>query len=520
VWLDLGRAQERANDYAAAMESYSQSIKLDPTHAAPWLLRGMVQGRRQELAAMAADFQKAQSIFEASQNFEGQAEVAYQQGRLAIVAKNLAVARPSLARALDLAEKTGSEFHRVRTLMKMSVVTYMEGDASKAQEVCTQAIARARAARMPILTVQGLVELGNAQLSKLDLKAAEATLREAVALAQSDHLPESEALSRISLGSVLVQSGQDEAAIPHLNAAMEFYSKGQSRSEINACRLLLGRVYRRRGEFVQVHRLLNEILREAEAAGDQGKATDVLGEIASAYAAQQRFGEALSKFELRLERLKDSKAVADIGFSLVGKARMLIELGALDQARATIDEAQQRAGASEGVAQRLKSLQRDLLYRSGQWGACALAYAEALRDKQDELQSAARQIECLAFARKLAEARHLSATVERKAQEVKSHDAAWLRVACALVESEPSKAASSLDEAIGYFRKQEQLASLWMAESVAAAAFRRSGDASKAALHAQASLEALKMCEARFPEHLRQKYAVLPVVVHYQKMRT
>jgi tetratricopeptide (TPR) repeat protein len=171
VWLDLGRAQERANDYAAAMESYSQSIKLDPTHAAPWLLRGMVQGRRQELAAMAADFQKAQSIFEASQNFEGQAEVAYQQGRLAIVAKNLAVARPSLARALDLAEKTGSEFHRVRTLMKMSVVTYMEGDASKAQEVCTQAIARARAARMPILTVQGLVELGNAQLSKLDLKA-------------------------------------------------------------------------------------------------------------------------------------------------------------------------------------------------------------------------------------------------------------------------------------------------------------------------------------------------------------
>ena len=152
--------------------------------------------------------------------------------------------------------------------------------------------------------------------------------------------------------------------------------------------------------------------------------------------------------------------------------------------------------------------------------ACALAYAEALRDKQDELQSAARQIECLAFARKLAEARHLSATVERKAQEVKSHDAAWLRVACALVESEPSKAASSLDEAIGYFRKQEQLASLWMAESVAAAAFRRSGDASKAALHAQASLEALKMCEARFPEHLRQKYAVLPVVVHYQKMRS
>lgn len=520
VWLDLGRAQERATDYAAAMESYSQSIKLDPTHAAPWLLRGMVQGRRQQFAAMTADFQKAQSIFEASQNFEGQAEVAYQQGRLAIMAKNLAVARPSLARALDLAEKTGSEFHRVRTLMKLSVVTYLEGDASKAQELSTQAIARARGARMPLLTVLGLIELGNAQLSRLDLKAAEGTLREAVALAQSDHLPESEALSRMSLGSVFVQAGQDEQAIPEINAAMEFYSKGQARSEINAGRVLLGRVYRRRGEFVQVHRLLNEILREAEAAGDQGKATDVLGEIANAYAAQERFGEALDQFERRLERVKDSKAIPDIGYSLVGKARMLLELGALDQARATMEEVQQRAGTIEGVAQRLKSLQRDLLYRSGQWEACASAYAQTLRDKQDELQSAARQIECLAFARKMVEARHLSAAFERRAQEVKSRDAAWLRVACALVESEPAKAASSLDEAIGYFRKQEHLASLWMAESVAAAAFRRSGDASKAALHTQASVEALKKFEARCPEHLRQKYAVLPLVVHYQKMRT
>src|SRR5258706_5447048 len=216
VWLDLGRAHERAGDYAAAIESYSLAIQRDPTHAAPWLLRGMVEGRRQQFAAMTSDFQKAQSIFEASQNFEGQAEVAYQQGRLAIMGKNLPVARPSLARALDLAEKTGSEFHLVRTLMKLSAVTYMEGDASTAQQLSTQAIARARAARMPLLTVLGLVELGNAQLTRLDLKAAEATLREAVALAQADHLPESEALSRISLGSVLVQAGQEERAIPEI----------------------------------------------------------------------------------------------------------------------------------------------------------------------------------------------------------------------------------------------------------------------------------------------------------------
>jgi tetratricopeptide (TPR) repeat protein len=312
--------------------------------------------------------------------------------------------------------------------------------------------------------------------------------------------------------------------LPEINAAVAFHSTGQYRSEINMSRVLLGRVYRRRGEFAEVHKLLDQILREGEAAGDRSKVSDVVGEIANAYAVQEKFADALRHFERRLELLRNSKAVADIGYSLTGKAAMLLHLGALNEATAALDEAKARAGSNEGVARRVRVLHNDLLYRKGQWSACAAAYSQALKESQpsseERIAAVARQIECLVFAGKNGEAQRIAVAWLPALDDMKgSQSAACMRAAFALVESQPAKFQKPLNEAIDHFRTREQFESLWMAESVAAAAFHRCGDAPAAQAHTQASMTAWKNLESRIPGEYLQKYRLLPWVVHYQRMR-
>lgn len=525
IWLDIGRAQLKMNENAAAFDSFSTAISRDPSHAAGWLLRGIVQGNRQQFGPSAEDFSHARQIYEASQNFEGQAELEFQQGRFSNMAKDLPAARASLTRALDLANKSSDEFHQIRATSQLSIVTYMEGDATTAQTLAESAVARARAARMPYLTVQGLVDLGNTQLSRLDLPAAEATLRQALALAVSDGLQRSEMRTRMSLGSVLVQAGRDDEAVPELNAALAFYTKGQSRMEIQMGRLLLGRVYRRRGEFPKVQTLLAESLKDATAAGDKAGIDMATGEIANLYSEEERYVEALKQYEKRVTLLRDSKVASAIGYSLTGQASMAIRLGDMEKGKTLLEEAARRGGVSESVAGRIASVRRESLYRSGDWNACASAYEEALRKEKptaDEgMMNWSRCLECLMFAGKGAEANRLAAPILPKAQSMpNSHGAMRLRAVAALAEPDARKALASLEGPLNYFRKREQFESLWMAEAIASAVSRRAGDSSQSATHEQAGATAWDALQVRLgPEH-RARYSSLAAVRQYRKLST
>ena len=191
--------------------------------------------------------------------------------------------------------------------------------------VAREVVRKAAAARLPFLTVRGLTDLGNAQLAKLDLPAAEATLREAVRLAVDDKLPRGQATARLSLGSVLLQESsvllQESSVLlqenryaeaePELKAALDFFTRGQFEDEISVSQTLLARVYRSRGDFVQMHRILADQLKSAEAASNPAKVIAVLGEIANGYSSQERYPEALTAFERRFTLAKDRGVPAD-----------------------------------------------------------------------------------------------------------------------------------------------------------------------------------------------------------------
>ena len=80
--LDLGRAYENYDEFDKAIEQYLRANSLDRNNPAPLLRLGVLYGRRQDVSQSKAAFEKAESLYRQSQNFEGLAEVSYQRGYL------------------------------------------------------------------------------------------------------------------------------------------------------------------------------------------------------------------------------------------------------------------------------------------------------------------------------------------------------------------------------------------------------------------------------------------------------
>jgi tetratricopeptide (TPR) repeat protein/predicted Ser/Thr protein kinase len=379
AWLDLGRALERAPDgIAGAVDAYGEAIRHDPQYAAAFLRRGSLQAKRGKWPEAEADFAKAESIYTSTQNLEGLAEVDYQMG-YALILPRLSEARTRLERCLQRATNLANEYQAVRATLALTVVAYREGHTMDAQDLARQAVERARRSGMGFVTAWGLTDLGNAQLAKSDLTGARATLEEAVAIASESKLARTLARARLSLGSSLMQSGEADAALPHVEAARQFYSKNGFANELLVCRMLISRAERSRGEYARAAASLEEALADAKSRRDANAVSSLLGELANLQGYRERYADALRLFRERFALVKESKHAADVGFSMTGQASSLVSLGDLEAARAAVRAVEDRFRGSDAMSVRLAELRRSLVAAEGNWRHAAALYQEALK---------------------------------------------------------------------------------------------------------------------------------------------
>ena len=110
AYVDLGRAYEKNDQLQEALESYLRATERAPQHPTAFLRTAIMYGKQINLAAAFTNFDRADTLYQASGNFEGQAEVAYQRGFLLNQSDKLADAQKQLERALQLAQTTKSEY--------------------------------------------------------------------------------------------------------------------------------------------------------------------------------------------------------------------------------------------------------------------------------------------------------------------------------------------------------------------------------------------------------------------------
>src|ERR1017187_8679540 len=223
VLVDLGRSLERNYEVAKALEEYRKAARQDPQNAAAHLRAAILLGRQGKYDAATAEFDQADSLYQALSNTEGQAEVLFQRGLIASALHKLPEARAAVEKAIQLARAISTEHQEIAATLQLGVVTYQEGNATRAEQIASETVERARRSGLANLAARGLTDLGIARVGRADYAGGESSYREAIDLARRFRLHRNEARARLQLSDALQRQGNSQGALQEIEPALAYY---------------------------------------------------------------------------------------------------------------------------------------------------------------------------------------------------------------------------------------------------------------------------------------------------------
>ncbi|MFN2453188.1 MAG: tetratricopeptide repeat protein [Pyrinomonadaceae bacterium] len=348
VYVDLGRAYEKNEDTRKAIDSYINATNRDAQYATAYLRVGYLYGKQQELASAMASLNKAETLYQAFGNIEGQTEVFFQRGFLSINTGKYNDARQQLQRALDLARTTGNVYQQVKILLQFTNVASNTGDIEQARQYAHDGIELAQANGIDFLTERGLVDLGNTYVSTSKYDEAEKYFKQSLELAQRHKGTRNMARALLSLGSLRTSQNKPDEAIGFLEQALPFYRQGGYHKETSITLNLLARVNRLKGNYDAALDVYRQLLQDAEKVGDQPQIAITQQGIGLTLMRQERFTEALAHFNECYAIYKSLGIKKGIWENLSNRADALWQIGRYDDARALLDQAAETAEPRDG----------------------------------------------------------------------------------------------------------------------------------------------------------------------------
>lgn len=339
AYVDLGRAYEKNDEIKKAIESYVEATNRGPQYAPAFLRVAILYGDQLDLASATANLDKAQALFEALGNFEGQAEVAFQRGALFDKLSKAAEARPHLVRALELTKTTSNQYVEVKTLLKLGNVTISQGDVEGGRQLIRQAIDTARANNIDNQVKRGLVDLGNSFVVGGEYAEAEKYYQQSLELAQQQKDNRNAARALLALGGTLLRQSKTNDAVRSIEQALPFYQQSGYRKEAIQANALLARAKVQKGDYNAALEAFGQQLKIARQLGDPSLILPALGDIGATLQSQARFTEALTHFDENLAIARALRSDKDIALGLTNRANILWQLGQYDDARAILAEA-------------------------------------------------------------------------------------------------------------------------------------------------------------------------------------
>jgi tetratricopeptide (TPR) repeat protein len=342
IWLDLGRACERAADSTCALEAYQQSTKLDKQLAAGWLRLALIHQRARRYDEATAAFDRAERLFQAASNPEGVTEVQYGRGMMLVGRGQPEAAKNVLTDALKSSQSAPNIQQQVKILLQLATASIGTADSATIVKLAGEAVQLARDNGVEILAARALLTLGTGWLIK-DMNEAEKYYREAFEIAQRNKSPFVEARAHLALASVYDAKGLLARSVTETQAASEFFRRAGYKRETVQATVLLGRYQRKLGDLDGAARTFQSML-DASAAGGPGDEPALLHEgLGQVYLVQERYRAAHDSFTRSYEA---SMAVSDAlgaGHSLLNQAACLWRMGDYDMAHRRLSEAESLA---------------------------------------------------------------------------------------------------------------------------------------------------------------------------------
>jgi serine/threonine protein kinase/Flp pilus assembly protein TadD len=339
VYVDLGRAYEKNDELKKAIDSFIEATNRAPQYATAFLRVGILYARQLDQAGASAGFDKAEKIYQALGNFEGQAEVSFQRGFLFDQVGNLAEARRHLQRALELARTTANEYQQVKTLLKLGDVELDANDLVTARKYMQEAVDLSQSKGIDNLTKRGLVDIGNTFLVEANYTEAEKYYKQSLDLAQRQKDPRNAARALLSLGSIAERRTNSDEVVRYVEQALPFYQQGGYRKETLQAFALLARAKVHKGDYDAALKAFQQQLQLTQQLGDQSQATAAHADIGRLFIRQGKYPEALVQFEKSYEIVKSLGVPKNVAASITDLANALWRLGRYDEARAALHEA-------------------------------------------------------------------------------------------------------------------------------------------------------------------------------------
>ncbi len=353
VYFDLGRAHEKNDDARKAIESYIEATTRSPQLAAAFLRVGILYGRQLDLASASANFQQAETLYQALGSVEGQAEVFYERGFLLNKLGRVAEARAQLQQALALAQTAQNQYQQVKTLLKLGDVASDGGDRAQAQQYMQEAINLARANGIDNLTKRGLVDLGNIFLVGGEYPEAKKYYEQSLELAQRQKDGRNAARALLSLGSLAERQSKPDEALSYIEQALPFYRQGGYRFETLQAFALLARNKALKGDYEAALQGFDQQMNIARQLGDRAQEIVAHLDIGVLFTNQGRYPEALPHFDESLAFAKSLGHEKNICLSRINRANVLWRLGRYPEAREELKQAAATAeqlDASKGLS--------------------------------------------------------------------------------------------------------------------------------------------------------------------------
>jgi tetratricopeptide (TPR) repeat protein len=518
-YISLGRALEKNGELGKAIDNYVQATKLDPENALAYLRVGVLYGRQQNAASALSTFKKAEAIYSTLSDLEGQAQVHFERGSLLLNTGKLEEAEGELQQALKLANASGNDSQKISILLQLSRLYYTAGQPLKSQQHANEAITFAQQRGLDDLIALGLNNLGYAFFVSGKYQEAEENFNRAMEFARRNksRLREAEILQNLS--ALYIQQLRTDEGLAYARQALAVFEPEGRRSNVYVSLLLIGRANRRKGDYEAALNAFQQLLGLAEQSNYPTQVAFSHGEIAMVLAMQERYPEALSRYDQAYAINKSLKSELGMAYNLMNSGNVLWKLGRYDDARAAFAQ-------SEELAKQIKPVVAEVTLRYSEIFLSERRFSDAKLKSEQALALAGTQYEEVHVQAKstlaLAQAFLKSASeAKKRGQEAvemaeRAGDAALLSKALlalaeVLLESGDAEGAlTNALKAVESFKRAGQLESEWRAWLLAARASRVKRDEVTAGNQLAQAREVLSRLRQRWGEEMFRTYLARP----------
>jgi serine/threonine protein kinase/Tfp pilus assembly protein PilF len=505
--VDLGRAYEKSDQLDKAIENYLSATKLDAQSAGAFLRLGIAYSRRGKTKDAETSFARAEGIYGALTNHEGQVEVIFQRGVLLYGAGKLAEAKAEFDKVLTALKTQENNYQLARTELQLSLIYRDEGNLEGAKQMATEAVRIAQISDIKNIATNGLIDLGLPLMNAGSFDEARNLFQQALDLARRDKSTVTEMRAHLAFGRLYYQQNNNEAAISESQTALNFYKPAGYRRETSIALTVLGRAYQDKGEDETALHLFQE-QSELVKAGDQSGVGDSHMSLANLVGInQEKYTDALAHLDEKLKIDEASKSGRGIASDQMNRGKFLWQLGRYPEARAALDAAFEIANKKESQIKTVLAwvhLIRGQIALSQGQPQEAKKEAQLALDLSEKFPDVALQAKATmglaqALSGSAAEGRKLCEEAVTAAQGLKSRSlitGAQLALAQAmLLNKDNAGAIQTATEAQKIFGQSGQKDSEWRALLIAARASDAAGDKSAArdyASRADAACNALQ----------------------------